>query len=82
MPKKKLSKFERDLLESVRQAEAGEVAAAHTPDAIAFKLMLDDDSGLSRQALADALRPGAEPTFEAILRVSRGLGLHLRPPIA
>ena len=29
-----LSRFERDLLESIRQAKAGEYAAVHTPEAI------------------------------------------------
>lgn len=115
MAKKKLSKFERDLLESVRQAEQADAAAAHTPDAIAFKLMLDDTaarqhicnainagdephilaalrhaiyarglaqladaSGLERQTLHDALRPGAEPSFDTILRVFDGLGLRIK----
>jgi uncharacterized protein (DUF4415 family) len=34
MKNAKLSAFERDLLESVRQAENGAHAAVHTPDAI------------------------------------------------
>lgn len=36
MPKnsEKLSSFERDLLESIRQAESGEYAAVHSPEAI------------------------------------------------
>jgi len=34
MKNAKLSAFERDLLESVRQAENGMHAAVHTPDAI------------------------------------------------
>ena len=29
-----MSRFERDLLESIRQARAGEYAAVHTPEAI------------------------------------------------
>ena len=29
-----MSRFERDLLESIRQAKAGEYAAVHTPEAI------------------------------------------------
>ena len=29
-----MSRFERDLLESIRQAKAGECAAVHTPEAI------------------------------------------------
>lgn len=119
MSKKKLSKFERDLLKSVHQAEQGEAAATHTPDAIAFKLMLDDTaarqyvcsainagdepailaalrhaiyarglaqlaaaSGLERQALHDALRPGAEPSFDTILRVFDGLGLRMKATAA
>jgi len=32
-----LTEFERDLLESVRQAKAGECAAVHTPDTIAAR---------------------------------------------
>jgi len=32
-----LTEFERDLLESVRQAKAGECAAVHLPDAIAAR---------------------------------------------
>ena len=39
MPKKaeKLSSFENDLLESIRQAERGEFAAVHTPETIAAR---------------------------------------------
>ena len=37
MTKAKLSQFENDLLESIRQARAGEYAAVHTPESIAAR---------------------------------------------
>ncbi len=35
------------------------------------------DSGLSREALYKALRPGAKPRFETVRRVCLALGVHL-----
>jgi len=35
------------------------------------------DSGISREALYRALRPGSEPRFETISRVCRALGVRL-----
>jgi len=52
MATKKLSTFERDLLESVRQAEHGEAAATHTPDEIVAKRMRDDSPVCENPRLA------------------------------
>lgn len=37
------------------------------------------DSGLGRENLYNALKPGAKPRFDTILRVCQALGLHLEP---
>lgn len=37
------------------------------------------DSGLGRENLYNALKPGAKPRFDTILRVCRALGVHLEP---
>ena len=37
------------------------------------------DSGLGRENLYNALKPGAKPRFDTILRVCRALGIHLEP---
>jgi len=40
---------------------------------------LAKDSGLGRENLYNALRPGAKPRFDTILRVCRALGVQLEP---
>lgn len=40
---------------------------------------LAKDSGLGRENLYNALRPGAKPRFDTILRVCRALGVNLEP---
>lgn len=40
---------------------------------------LAKDSGLGRENLYNALKPGAKPRFETILRLCRAMGLSLRP---
>lgn len=37
------------------------------------------DSGLGRENLYNALKPGAKPRFDTILRVCHALGVHLEP---
>lgn len=37
------------------------------------------DSGLGRENLYNALKPGAKPRFDTILRVCHALGVHLGP---
>jgi probable addiction module antidote protein len=37
------------------------------------------DSGLGRENLYNALKPGAKPRFDTILRVCHALGLNLEP---
>lgn len=37
------------------------------------------DSGLGRENLYNALKPGAKPRFDTILRVCRALGMGLEP---
>jgi len=40
---------------------------------------LAKDSGLGRENLYNALKPGAKPRFDTILRVCRALGVTLEP---
>jgi len=40
---------------------------------------LAKDSGLGRENLYNALRPGAKPRFDTVLRVCRALGVKLQP---
>lgn len=40
------------------------------------------DSGLGRENLYNALKPGAKPRFDTILRVCRALGVPLEPRVA
>lgn len=40
---------------------------------------LAKDSGLGRENLYNALKPGAKPRFDTILRVCRALGVSLEP---
>jgi probable addiction module antidote protein len=40
---------------------------------------LASDSGLGRENLYNALKPGAKPRFDTILRVCHALGLNLEP---
>jgi probable addiction module antidote protein len=40
---------------------------------------LASDSGLGRENLYNALKPGAKPRFDTILRVCRALGFSLEP---
>ncbi|MEN9377510.1 MAG: hypothetical protein RL710_2667 [Pseudomonadota bacterium] len=40
---------------------------------------LAKDSGLGRENLYNALRPGAKPRFDTVLRVCRALGVQLQP---
>lgn len=40
---------------------------------------LAKDSGLGRENLYNALKPGAKPRFDTILRVCRALGMTLEP---
>jgi probable addiction module antidote protein len=40
---------------------------------------LAKDSGLGRENLYNALKPGAKPRFDTILRVCQALGVHLQP---
>jgi probable addiction module antidote protein len=35
------------------------------------------DAGMTREGLYKALRPGAQPRFETVIRVCRALGVHL-----
>jgi len=51
----------------------GYVAKAHG------MAQLARDSGLGRENLYNALRPGAKPRFDTILRVCRALGVQLEP---
>ena len=37
------------------------------------------DSGLGRENLYNAFKPGAKPRFDTVLRLCRALGLHLEP---
>lgn len=37
------------------------------------------DSGLGRENLYNALKPGSKPRFDTILRVCRALGVNLEP---
>ena len=37
------------------------------------------DSGLGRENLYNALKPGAKPRFDTVLRVCRALGVNLTP---
>lgn len=37
------------------------------------------DSGLGRENLYNALKPGAKPRFDTIMRVCHALGVHLEP---
>jgi probable addiction module antidote protein len=40
---------------------------------------LATDSGLGRENLYNALKPGAKPRFDTVLRVCRALGVRLEP---
>ncbi|MDR1276441.1 MAG: putative addiction module antidote protein [Candidatus Accumulibacter sp.] len=40
---------------------------------------LAEESGLGRENLYNALKPGAKPRFDTILRVCRALGVNLEP---
>lgn len=40
---------------------------------------LAKDSGLGRENLYNALKPGAKPRFDTILRVCRALGVNIEP---
>lgn len=40
---------------------------------------LAKDSGLGRENLYNALKPGAKPRFDTVLRVCRALGVSLEP---
>lgn len=51
----------------------GHVAKAHG------MAQLARDSGLGRENLYNALKPGAKPRFDIILRVCRALGVQLEP---
>ena len=51
----------------------GYVAKAHG------MAQLARDSGLGRENLYNALKPGAKPRFDTILRVCRALGVQLEP---
>ena len=51
----------------------GHVAKAHG------MAQLARDSGLGRENLYNALKPGAKPRFDTILRVCRALGVQLEP---
>jgi probable addiction module antidote protein len=51
----------------------GYVAKAHGMTQLAR------DSGLGRENLYNALKPGAKPRFDTILRVCRALGVQLEP---
>jgi probable addiction module antidote protein len=43
---------------------------------------LAKDSGLGRENLYNALKPGAKPRFDTVLRVCRALGVNLEPRVA
>lgn len=43
---------------------------------------LAKDSGLGRENLYNALKPGAKPRFDTVLRVCRALGVQLEPRAA
>ena len=51
----------------------GHVAKAHG------MAQLARDSGLGRENIYNALKPGAKPRFDTILRVCRALGVQLEP---
>jgi len=38
---------------------------------------LSQDTGLGRESLYKALTPGAKPRFETVMRVMKGLNIHL-----
>ena len=42
---------------------------------------LAKESGLGRENLYNALKPGAKPRFDTILRVFRALGVNLEPHV-
>lgn len=42
---------------------------------------LAKESGLGRENLYNALKPGAKPRFDTILRVCRALGVNLEPHV-
>lgn len=71
MPKKpeKLSSFESDLLESVRQAERGEFAAVHTPETIAARKR-GRPVGSVKAAPKVALNLRLDPDVVAVLRAT------------
>ena len=43
-----------------------------------YLVQLASDSGLGRESLYNALKPGAKPRFDTILRVCHALGLNLQ----
>lgn len=53
-------------------AALGAIAKAHGMTRVA------EESGLTREALYKALRPGAQPRFETVQRVMLALGVELR----
>ncbi|PJK07961.1 putative addiction module antidote protein [Lysobacteraceae bacterium NML95-0200] len=53
-------------------AALGSLAKAHGMTRVA------EESGLTREALYKALRPGAQPRFETVQRVMQALGVELR----
>lgn len=65
----KLSSFESDLLESVRQAERGEFAAVHTPKAIAARKR-GRPVGSVKAAPKVSLNLRVDPDVLAVLRAT------------
>lgn len=64
-----LTTFERDLLESIRQAERGEYAAVHTPETIAARKR-GRPVGSVKAAPKVALNLRVDPDVLAVLRAT------------
>lgn len=67
MLKKDLSEFEQDLLESVRQAKAGEFVAVHTPEAITKR---GRPAGSKAAITKEAVKIRLDPDVLAALRAT------------
>jgi probable addiction module antidote protein len=77
-------KSEADIAEYLRQVfedgDSDEIirALGHVARARGMA-QLAKDSGLGRENLYNALKPGAKPRFDTVLRVCRALGVNLEP---
>lgn len=66
MSKTKLSEFETDLLESIRQAEAGEFAAVHSAETVAARKLGRPKAAVTKEAVKIRL----DPDVLAVLRAT------------